>query len=435
MWWLKSALLGFLICLVCPGIVFTQPYKQAVSNNGAAQNAALIHPELTAAFYKLRGPGVFWMDNGPAALQLREALLYFIDSAGLLGLDPSRYHQPVLKASIHAGGDSSKDIFFTDAAIALCKDIFQGRKSSGFLGYDEISKQYETPDNDFIVGRLAGVVVAADLSAFIKQLEPADKEYLFFKQALAQCVLNNKAQAVQLAVRINLLRWIRHFRFEKYILVNIPSATLKYYQADTVALQMKVVVGKVATKTPRFAAFCNQLILYPYWNVPPSIALNEILPKVKQHPAWLDAMNLQVVNANGKVISPSSINWRNYNKSNFPFRFRQSTGCDNSLGVIKFNITDPYSVYMHDTNNQAAFLSGYRFYSHGCIRLEQPVQLGNLLLNNTLDTAYLQSCFKKQEPIIMPVEKPVAVFVVYSTADDDVAGRIKYYKDVYGLLK
>ena len=238
-----------------------------------------------------------------------------------------------------------------------------------------------------------------------------------------------------MAGSLNYFRWIHHFRFDKSIVINIASATLRYYEDDSVKLKMKVVVGKPATKSPRFAAYCNQLILYPYWNVPSSIALNELLPKFKRNPSVIDAMNMQVIDGNGKVVDHYKMNWHRYNKNYFPYRFRQSTGCDNSLGVIKFNITSPFSVYMHDTNNKTAFLSGYRFYSHGCIRLEQPIELGNLLLNNRLDTTFLQSCYKEQLPVPIDLLKPIPVFVIYSMAETDSIDRVKYYKDVYGLLK
>ena len=90
---------------------------------------------------------------------------------------------------------------------------------------------------------------------------------------------------------------------------------------------------------------------------------------------------------------------------------------------------------MHDTNNKTAFLSASRFYSHGCIRLEQPIELGNLLLNNRLDTTFLQSCYKEQLPVPVDLLKPIPVFVIYSMAETDSIDRVKYYKDIYGLLK
>ena len=114
---------------------------------------------------------------------------------------------------------------------------------------------------------------------------------------------------------------------------------------------------------------------------------------------------------------------------------RQSTGCDNALGVIKFNLTSPFDVYMHDTNLKSAFQSSYRYYSHGCIRLEKPIELGNFLLHGRLDPLFLQSCLKDQKPVTVKPDKPVPVFVVYGMAGFDAMNNVIYYKDIYRLMK
>ncbi|MBP6022625.1 MAG: L,D-transpeptidase family protein [Ferruginibacter sp.] len=328
------------------------------------------------------------------------------------------------------------DKVFTDAAIAICKDIYQGGNIGSLISYDEVSSKYSNVDDEYLLSRLITVQSGDSFLQLMALLEPKEKEYILMKNELKDH-FNEKTrfQIQQLANSFNYYRWIHHFRFDKCIVINIASATLRYYEYDSVKLKMKVVVGKPATKTPRFAAYCNQLILYPYWNVPSSIALNELLPKFKRNPSAIDAMNMQVVDGNGKVVNHYKLNWHSYSRYYFPYRFRQSTGCDNSLGVIKFNITSPFSVYMHDTNNKTAFLSASRFYSHGCIRLEQPIELGNLLLNNRLDTTFLQSCYKEQLPVPVDLLKPIPVFVIYSMAEIDSIDRVKYYKDIYGLLK
>ena len=119
---------------------------------------------------------------------------------------------------------------------------------------------------------------------FLNSLEPNDKEYLLLKTELQSKSSLTFLQKQQLTISLNFYRWIHHFNFEKYIVVNIASATLRYYEYDSMKLRMKVVVGKPSTKTPRFAAHCNQVILYPYWNVPASIALKELLPRFKRNP-------------------------------------------------------------------------------------------------------------------------------------------------------
>jgi murein L,D-transpeptidase YcbB/YkuD len=216
-------------------------------------------------------------------------------------------------------------------------------------------------------------------------------------------------------------------------LVNIPSATLKYYERYTDILEMKVVVGKPSTKTPRFAAYCDQVILYPYWHVPASIAVNEILPSCKKNAGVPNAMNLQVLNNRGRVVNPISIDWKSYSKSNFPYTFRQTTGCNNALGVIKFNITDPYNVYLHDTNFKGAFNSKRRYLSHGCIRVEKPIELANAILPEEIDEVFVRSCIRGQKPVVKKIN-PVPVFVLYIPAMSDSSGNIVYAEDIYKLL-
>ena len=145
-------------------------------------------------------------------------------------------------------------------------------------------------------------------------------------------------------------------------------------------------------------------------------------------------MNMQIVDNNGAVVSTSQLNWSAYTKNNFPYRFRQSTGCDNALGVMKFNLTDPFNVYMHDTNYKVAFLSQNRFYSHGCIRIEKPLELANLILPTPVDSLFVQSCLKDEQPMELNVISPVPVFVIYSTVSIDAKNNVVYYKDAYNLL-
>lgn len=229
-------------------------------------------------------------------------------------------------------------------------------------------------------------------------------------------------------------RWIHHFRFKKAIVVNVAATTLRYFEDDSLLLHMKIVAGKPATPTPRFAAYCNQVVFYPYWHVPRNIAVNEILPSCKKSRSTLSVLGLQVLDAHGHIVNPRTINWQALNRHNFPYTFRQSTGCDNALGVIKFNLTDPFNVYLHDTNLKSFFRSNYRFYSHGCMRIEKPVELANYLLVNTVDTTFLNACIKGQTPVVKTLDDSVPVFVIYSLADVNTEGAVVYYADVYHLF-
>jgi len=411
---------------------------------GSGVEEKLVHPVLVNKFYLMNGNKLFWVTSGNEKKTLRQQLVSVIDTAWNNRLIEKKYHSAELQPDSDINITDSlallnKDRLYTDAAIALFKDINEGYKMTPWVGYDQLSPKYADSIDQYLLQKLIAVKTAGHLKVSVAMLEPVHKDYLVLKIELKRQMLNmgNKAKdsITYLLTSMNYYRWIHHFRFDQFIVVNLAASRLQYYEKDSLRLDMKTVVGKTSTPTPRFATFCDKVILYPYWYVPASILFNEYLPKIKRNPSWLDAQNMQVVDGTGRVLNHHKLNWASYHSGNFPYILRQSTGCDNALGVIKFNIVSPYGVYLHDTNNKTAFLSAYRFFSHGCMRLEQPLELGNHLLANRLDTTFLQSCFKEQKPIPLLLEKPVPVFVVYMPAVADTSGKVRYYKDVYKLIK
>lgn len=411
--------------------------------NDTNSGIKLIYPKLVNNFYELRDNQLFWFLPNENSHSLRQLLKAKLDISENLGLKKEKYHINDINKYIETDfikQDSVPalitDRILTDAAIAYCKDVYQGNDIYQWMLYDEISAKNEEQDNQFLLKELLNVKTQEDLLIFLNSLEPDNPEYLTIKKELqSKADSLTFLQKKQLISSLQFYRWMHHFKFEKWIVVNIASATLRYYEYDSIKLRMKVVAGKPSTKTPRFAAHCNQVVLYPYWNVPASIALNELLPEFKKNPGDVDALNMQVLDLKGNIVDHHKLNWKNYSRNYFPFRIRQSTGCDNSLGVIKFNITSPFSVYLHDTNNKDAFLSDLRYYSHGCIRIEEPIELANYILPDKIDSNFLESCLKEQQPVTLNIVKPVPVFVIYQTVEANISGKLQYYKDIYGLVK
>ncbi len=438
------------INIFLPALIFSMNMLFSQSSNNKLENiseqaktAKLIYPTLVDKFYELNQQQLFWFlsdDNSPL---LRKALKDCIDSSNNIGLDKFNYHYEEISENTSGFSplsnqlDSmSKDRVFTDAAIALSKNVYQGINISSWINADQISIKYSDADDDYLLNKLATSKFDFSLREYINSLEPREKEYVLLKIELQMRLKIMDSGAIkQLITSLNLFRWLHHFRLDKYIVVNIPSATLRYYEYDSIMLKMKVVVGKPSTRTPRFAAYCNEIILYPYWNVPRKIVVDELLPMFKRVPASVDSMNMQVIDRKGNIIDHHKLEWSVFNKKNFPYGIRQSTGCDNALGVIKFNLSSPFDVYLHDTNFKFAFLSKRRYLSHGCIRLEKPIELANYLLYNRLDNKFLESCLKGQKPVPLQLEKNIPVFVVYISAEADDSGKLSYYKDVYNLLK
>ena len=431
------------LCTLYGDHLHGQDYPPGPPHSDSGTNTVLIYPNLVNKFYQINQQTRFWFSDGEQSLSLRGALKDIIDSATNIGLDRNKYHYiELLNYTMNdlQLSDHSilmrMDSIFTDVAIAFFKDVYQGTNISSMVNADEVSAKYSEADNSYILHKLSEARSAILLKQAAKSLEPRVPEYLLLKEKLLNELQTQHPDTINsLVTTLSLFRWIYHFRLKNFIVINIPSATLLYFESDTLKLKMKVVLGKPSTRTQRFAAYCNYLVLYPYWNVPRKIAVNELLPLFTKSPDLVDVMNMQVVDNKGKILDPQNLTWAIFNKTNFPYRFRQATGCDNALGVVKFNLTSPFDVYMHDTNVKSAFQSSFRYYSHGCIRLEKPIELGNFLLHDRLNPSFLKSCLKDQKPVTIKLDKAMPVFVIYGTAGFDEMKNIVYYKDIYRLIK
>lgn len=267
---------------------------------------------------------------------------------------------------------------------------------------------------------------------------------LFADGTLKSLTLN--ALNVPIGVRIQQLRlaadyyrWLYCLTLgDPVVVVNIPATYLKVYQAGKIILQMKIVAGQPSTPTPTLTSKINEVILYPYWMVPHSIATKELLPRIRRNPGYINSGNFQVLNRSGKIINPYSVNWNSVSASNFPYIIRQSTGCDNSLGLMKLNFYNPFSVYLHDTPLKNFFMLNRRFLSHGCMRLEKPMELAHLVLKNNpmaIDTLEEKGCLRNQKPIVVHADQHLPVVVWYNPAGTDASGGLVFFEDIYRKFK
>lgn len=270
--------------------------------------------------------------------------------------------------------------------------------------------------------------------------EPHSNDYFALKDTLEK--LNSlphdslKVKKQALIRAISTIRYMRYAREknEYTVVVNIPSATLLLFKGDTIVLESKVIVGKPSNRTPTISSLINEVVLYPYWFVPKRIATRELLPTIKKNLHFLEQNGFQVLNEKGKLVNPTTINWHQLNENNFPYVLRQSTGCDNSLGVIKLNFYNPFNVYLHDTPWKNLFTRSRRFYSHGCIRVEKTIDLAHHLLGNNsiaVDTLEEKGCLLNKKPVTIPLARSVPIFVLYNTAWIDSTAVVRFYPDIY----
>lgn len=226
---------------------------------------------------------------------------------------------------------------------------------------------------------------------------------------------------------------------ETFIWVNIPSMHLQVFSEDTLSLVSRIIVGKPATPTPELTSRINNLVVYPNWTIPASIIRNEILPALKKNPDYLSQKGYNLFDEKGGIINPYGINWARYN-TGIPWRVVQGSGDDNALGVFKFNFNNPYSVYLHDTNQRYLFANEDRALSHGCVRVQKWQQLAALIagrdsamaaptrLNYSEDS--LKSWVSRGVRKTVTVRNRFPLYIVYVTAESN-GDSIDFYSDIY----
>jgi murein L,D-transpeptidase YcbB/YkuD len=239
----------------------------------------------------------------------------------------------------------------------------------------------------------------------------------------------------ELSLGLNYLRWLNEIKLkDKVIFLNIPSTTLFAYDKGELFLESRVIVGKPSTPTPTLSSTITEVILYPYWNVPNKIATKELLPSIKRHTGYLEQNNFQVLNKQGKIMDPYKINWASLSAGYFPYLIRQSTGCDNSLGIVKLNFYNPFTVYLHDTPGKGLFFLNKRYFSHGCMRVEKAIELAKLIAPEhafTIQNMEDKGCALNQPPMVIPADNPIKLIVLYSTVWYNITGDISFFDDVY----
>jgi murein L,D-transpeptidase YcbB/YkuD len=252
-------------------------------------------------------------------------------------------------------------------------------------------------------------------------------------RTLANLNVSAAQRAHQIAVNLERWRWMVRNPGRHHVLINIPAAHLDAVEDGGVLLSMRVVVGDTKHPTPSLATTMSSLVLNPPWSVPASIANKEILPKLKRDPHYLETAKLKILDQpeDGSGTAGDTIDWNAIGKK-FPYRLRQPPGPDNALGQLKFNLMDSDDIYMHDTPNRKVFGRSYRALSHGCVRLEHPVLLGELMLGARWRDRLGADIAANAHTRTLKLERTVAVYMVYFTAWGAEDGTIQFRDDLYG---
>ena len=218
------------------------------------------------------------------------------------------------------------------------------------------------------------------------------------------------------------------------IMVNIPEYSLVYYLNGNEVLSSRVIVGRPDRKTPMMSSALNNVVVNPPWNVPPTLARKDILPKLWNDPTYLERHGYTVLRGwNSKEpIDPTMVDWATITPSNLPFRFQQAPGVTNSLGRYKFNMPSSDAIYLHDTPNHALFQKQGRALSSGCVRVNKSSELANMLLQDAgwSDTR-ISDALKQGDTRYVNIRHDIPVNLYYLTAFVGADGRTQYRTDIY----
>jgi len=219
----------------------------------------------------------------------------------------------------------------------------------------------------------------------------------------------------------------------RYVVVNIPAATIEAVSDGMVEQRHTAVVGRVERATPIMASKVSQINFNPYWHVPKSLVRQDLTKYMQENPNYLTEQNIFIYDGSGNKIDPSTINWANITDQQVNYMYRQEPGAANSMGHCKINFFNPYDCYLHDTPSKALFGENARFHSSGCVRVDGVNQLVNWLLrdNGDWDQTKVDTTFESLQRLDVECKARVPLLTTYITAWANRQGTVSFRDDVY----
>lgn len=293
-----------------------------------------------------------------------------------------------------------------------------------------------------VTGELAGR--SLDSTFFDHQLETAVKVFqtrhhlepdgIIGKATLRAMNITAAERIDQIRANLERTRWVVNDLPHSSLIVDIAGFMLQYYHNNEMIWTSKVMVGRPYHQTPVFRSAVTYLVLNPTWTPTPDIVKNETVPSIINDPEYLAKQRLRVLDSSGNEIDPETIPWRQYYGKVLPYTLRQDPGRDNSLGLIKFLFPNPYHVYLHDTPSKFLFGRTQRAFSHGCIRVQNPMELARLMLandpGNPTTVKKIDQILASGKTTTVILKQPLPVYLMYLTTNVQ-DGQVLFKPDLY----
>lgn len=376
-------------------------------------------------FYADRGFWPIWASDGRLGPEA-DAFVAMLETAELDGLKPKSYDPEGLRQAVRAakGGEpaavAAAEIRLSNALAQYVADVRRPR-DVGMTYLDDEVKPGKLKAEDV----LRAAVLTKSFASYVGTMGWMSPQYVRVRKLLAAPGLSD-GDRDRLYLNLDRARllpgpWTRH------IVVDAASARLFFYQGGKQVGTMRVVVGTPETQTPMLAGMVRYAILNPYWNVPTDLVQKNIAPKVLAGRS-LASMRFEALSdwsTDATKLNPKNIDWHAVAAGKQEVRVRELPGPGNSMGRVKFMFPNNQGIYLHDTNNKALMKKTDRFFSNGCVRLEDAPTLGKWLLRKPI------TGFSKKPEQGVPLPEAVPVYLTYFTATPTAKG-VGFLKDVYG---
>ena len=263
-----------------------------------------------------------------------------------------------------------------------------------------------------------------------QSLEP---DGIINRNTLAELNVPVQERIDQIRANLERARWVLHDIPDTFLIIDIAGYSVRFVREGEIIWSARTQVGKPFRQTPVFASEIRLMVLNPTWTVPPGIFRKDILPEVKKDPAHLDQLDIRIYTPDNRIISAAAIDWSAYPAKRFPYILRQGPGPTNPLGDIKFLLPNPFYIYLHDTPDKEEFDSSWRALSAGCIRVEYPLELAELLLNDPerWNTENLRQQINSGRTVTLRPAAPMPALFLYLTVWVNEAGAVYFREDVY----
>ncbi len=369
-------------------------------NGAATLQAALDAPSLSGFFAD-------WLRRGPLYLALQESLAAHRALAARGGW-PTVPAGPVLHP-----GERDARVAALRARLIVTGDLPDGHEQDAA----------DDPE-----------VFDASLAAGVRNFQSRHAltvDGVVGRQTLAAMNVPVERRIEQLRLSLERARWVMDERSGDLVVVNIAGAEVYVVQDGRVTWTRRAVVGQPYRQTPVFKGRITYLELNPTWTVPPTILRKDMLPRVRKDPGYLIAQNITVLDADGRAVDPLGVDWNALR--GMPYTLRQEPGPNNALGRIKFMFPNEHFVFLHDTPSRSLFARAERTFSSGCIRVEDPTMLAEILLRDSEQWSrqQVEAAIANGRTRRVSLAQPWPILVLYWTAEQDEFGRSRFFPDVY----